>query len=503
MRKPASPFVAIAITLFSCKGPTSVPHSNWEITGGGQDKIRYSALGQIDTNNVQGLRIAWTYHSENNDSTKFGVMETNPIVVGHVLYGVSPKLKAFAVDAATGKELWKFDPTDTTINKRRWNNLNVNRGVSYWQDGNDKRIIFTAGPFAYSLDALTGKPIASFGQEGSIDLRKGLGLEESSMFIAPTSPAMIHKNLFILSGLVEEETPGHIRAFDVRTGKQKWIFHTIPHPGEKGFETWEDKNAYQFMGSTNSWAGFSLDEKRGILYAPTGNPSNDFYGGRRNGDALFGNCLLAIDAETGKLKWFFQTVHHDVWDMDLPTPPALVTIDRDGKKTDVVVQTTKTGMVFILDRETGKPVYPVNEVPLNAQTTLKGERLSPTQPFPEIPTPFVRQQFSEADLNDLVSDSSYRDILARFKSLKGAGIFTPPATEGTIVLPGYDGGGEWGGPAVDPETNKLYVNANEMPWVLKMVERKARDLKKEKTLTRMEAGKRLYIQYCMRCHGAE
>lgn len=485
----------------ACNSKGIKKYADWRCTGGSKENIRYSSLNQIDTNNVNRLQVAWVYYSENQDSTRYGAMQCNPVIVDDVLYGVSPKLKLFAVDAATGKEKWSFDPADTLAN-RMWhrNSVNMNRGVAYWADGDDKRIIYTVGSVALCVNAQTGKLVTSFGKQGGIDLREGLDRDSSKVFIAPTSPVMIYRDLFFLSGLVGEETPGHIRAFDVRTGKQRWIFHTIPYPGEPGYETWEDTAAYKYMGSTNSWSGFSLDEERGILFAPTGNPTNDFYGGQRRGAGLYGNCILALDAATGKLLWHFQTVHHDVWDMDISSPPVLVTVLKDGRKVDAIAQSTKTGLIFVLDRETGKPVYPIEERAVDTMTTLTGEKLWATQPFPVLPKPFVRHTLTAADLNRLVSDSSYQDILRRFRSYRAGTIFTPPSKEGTVVFPGYDGGGEWGGPSVDPETNVLYVNANEMAWVLNMVDN---DPPKEKKRTKLEAGAVLYHQYCMACHGPE
>ena len=493
-------FFTIMLLTCSCHTTTlKTEYGEWKVTGGTRETIRYSSLSQIDTNNVNTLRVAWTYHSENGDSSRFGPMECNPIIIGGMLYGVSPKLKLFALDAASGKEIWHFDPADSLANKA-WHSssINMNRGVAYWEDGNDRRILFTAGHIAYELDALTGKLIPSFGKQGGINLNQGLDRDENKVSVAPTSPVMVYKDLFFLSGLVGEETPGHIRAFDVRTGQQRWIFHTIPYPGEPGFETWEDTTAYRYLGSTNSWAGFSLDEKRGILFAPVGSPTNDFYGGQRRGQGLYGNCLLALDALTGKLLWYFQTVHHDVWDMDVPSQPALVTVTRDGRQVDAVAQTTKTGFVFLLDRQTGKPLFDIRESPVPTNTTLQQEKLWPTQPKPLLPAPFVRQRFSEAELNHILSDSSYQDIHRRFLSYRSGDIFTPPSVEGTVILPGYDGGGEWGGPAVDPATGILYVNANEMAWVLNMVENKPAS---NSWKTNLDAGMKLYSLYCMGCHG--
>lgn len=491
----------LSVSLMLACGPQQPTYLSWAKTGGGSENLKYSALQQIDTTNYAKLSVAWVYHTENNDSTKFGPMECNPIVVNGVMYGVSPKLKLFAVKAATGKEIWTFNPADSAANKT-WHrtSVNMNRGVAYWEKENDKRIIYTVGPIVFCVNATTGKLVPSFGTDGGINLVNGLDRDPSKLFVAPTSPVMVYNNLFFVSGLVGEETPGHIRAFDVQTGKQQWIFHTIPYPQDKGYETWDDTTAYRHMGSTNSWAGFSLDEKRGILFAPTGNPTNDFYGGNRTGKGLYGNSLLAIDAVTGKLKWYFQTVHHDVWDMDLPAPPALVTVTHKGKQIDAVAQTTKTGFVFLLDRETGKPLFPVKEMPVNTATTLENEKLWPTQPMPVIPKPLVRQSFDSADLNDIVDARSYAFIKKTFLDYGPSKIFTPPSVKGTIVLPGYDGGAEWGGPAFDPETQLLYVNTNEMAWLLNMVENKKNN---KSLLTNYEAGKIIYTQNCMKCHGTE
>jgi quinoprotein glucose dehydrogenase len=501
--KRLTPLLLFCLTVFLSSAIyfTRGTYSGWKSYGGNNNNNKYSDLSQVNTTNVHRLEVAWTYRSENEDKSRYGPMECNPIIINNTLFGVSPRLKLFAIDAATGKEKWHFDPSDSTSNKT-WarNSVNMNRGVAYWADGADRRIIYTVGPIAFAVNAETGKLIPGFGVDGGVDLRKGLGRDEKSVSISPTSPVMIYKNLFITSGLVSETTPGHIRGFDVRTGKQKWIFHTIPYPDEAGYLSWEGKTAYKRMGSTNAWSGFSLDSKRGLLFAGVGSPSNDFYGGDRLGKGLFGNCLLALDAATGKLKWHFQTVHHDVWDMDISSAPVLTSISRNGKKIDAVVQTTKTGFVFVFDRVTGRPLFPVKERPVPTSNAVTGEKLSATQPFPVLPKPFVRQIMTEKDLNNLVSDSSYQDIRKRFKTYRSQGIFTPPTEKGTVILPGYDGGGEWGGPAVDPQTNILYVNANEMAWVLNLVEEKSDG---ETALTNLQAGVLLYQRNCMGCHGPE
>ncbi|MGN6494354.1 MAG: outer membrane protein assembly factor BamB family protein [Agriterribacter sp.] len=491
-------YTMIVVFFSACYQPEQ-KYTDWRVYGGSNANLKYSGLNQIDTTNVTQLQPAWVYRSEHGDSTLFGPMECNAIVIENTLYGVSPKMKLFAIDAATGKEKWVFNPADS-VNNKTWHrqSVNMNRGVSYWEEGEDKRIIYTVGSIVFEVNAVTGKLIPSFGKDGGIDLSIGLGRDEKTVSIAPTSPVAVYKNLFIVSGLVGDETPGHIRAFDVKTGAQKWIFHTIPWPGEPGYETWEDTTAYKHMGSTNSWSGFSIDEKRGIVFAGTGNPTHDFYGGNRLGDGLYANCILAIDALTGKLIWHYQTVKHDVWDMDISSPPVCVTVERNGKKIDAVAQTTKTGFVFVLERETGKPLFPIEEKAVLTSTAIRGEKLSPTQPFPVIPRPFARQKLTAGDLNTMVSDSA--EIRQRFSLYRSEGIFTPPTTSGTIILPGYDGGGEWGGPAVDPGTNILYVNANEMAWILSLVELKPQGLPFN---TQLDAGKSLYSIHCMGCHGPE
>jgi quinoprotein glucose dehydrogenase len=486
---------ALAVTFFSKS------NHDWQVYGGSPENIKYSSLKQIDTSNVNSLRVAWVYHAENGDTSRYGIMECNPVIIGNTLYGVSPRMKLFALDAATGKEKWHFDPADTAANKS-WhrNSVNMNRGVAYWSGGSDKRIIYTVGPIAFAVNAETGKLIPSFGKDGGIDLRKGLGRDEQDLSISPTSPVLVYKDIFIASGAVSETTPGHIRAFDIKTGQQKWIFHTVPYPGEPGYESWDDPTAYKRMGSTNAWSGFSLDSRRGLLFAGIGSPTNDFYGGDRTGKGLYGNSVVALDAATGKLKWHFQAIHHDVWDMDISSPPVLVSLERDGSKVDAVVQTTKTGLIFVFERSTGKPLFPIVERKVPTDGAVAGEKLSATQPFPVLPEPFVRTIMTEKDLNHLGSDSSYQDIRDRFRGYRSEGIYTPPTEKGTIILPGYDGGANWGGPAVDPETNILYINANEMAWVLNMVKDTASG---GTNLSNQQAGALLYNKNCMGCHGPE
>ena len=318
-----------------------------------------------------------------------------------------------------------------------------------------------------------------------------------------TSPGIIYKDMIIIGTRVAEEAaaaPGYIRAYDVYTGKLRWIFHTIPQPGEAGFETWEDKEAWKHIGGANAWAGFSMDEEKGILYAPIGSASFDFYGGKRTGDNLFANSVLALDAATGKRIWHFQTVHHDIWDRDLPTAPALVTITKEGKKIEAIAQPTKSGFIFLLDRATGKPIYPIEEKAVPYYSELNGEKLSRTQPWPTVIEPFARQSLTEKELNHLVPESSYQAIKKKLAEVNTGFIFNPNTKKGTVIFPGFDGGAEWGGPAFDPTTEIIYVNANEMPWILTMVENNNKVLANENNAA---AGKRIYTSNCMACHGPE
>ena len=490
--------------LSACHSGKNGNYSGWENFGGTKENSHYSSLTDVDTSNVATLQVAWTYHTGDADTMFHSQIQCNPIVVNGIMYGTSPQLKLFAIDAASGKEKWVFNPYDST----KKNNLgtfimNNCRGVAYWDDANKKRIFYVAGSNLFAVDANTGIPDPGFGNAGHVDLHDGLGMDAKDLFVISTSPGIIYKDLIIIGTRVSEQSdaaPGHIRAYDVLTGKQRWIFHTIPQPGEFGYESWEDPNAWKHMGGANCWSGFALDEKRGLLFAPTGSASFDFYGGRRKGADLFADCLLALDAATGKYKWHFQDVHHDVWDKDLPTAPVLVTVQKDGKQIDAVAQPTKTGFVFLLERETGKPVYPVEERPVPTQSELTGEKIFPTQPFPTLPKPFMRQSFTESDLNDLLPDSSFQDIKKRFESYQSGNVFQPLSKEGTIVYPGLDGGAEWGGSAFDPASGLLFVNANEIPWVLTIVDDKTEIPAKENLL---QAGKRLYKRNCAACHGPD
>jgi quinoprotein glucose dehydrogenase len=460
----------------------------WSGYGGGPDNSHYSALHQINRKNVSKLTVAWTY--DTGEAFPGSEIECNPIVVDGTLYATTPKLRVIALNAATGALKWSFDPNQG----RRVATKMRNRGVTFWADPTgsaSKRIFFASRQYLYALDAETGKLIPGFGDEGHIDLRRDLGRDPAQQFVSDTSPAVIYKDLLIVGSIVSETlpaSPGDIRAYDARSGQLRWSFHTIPHPGELGYDTWPP-DAWKYTGGVNNWSGMSLDEKRGIVFVPLGSASFDFYGSNRLGDDLFANCLLALNAETGERIWHYQTVHHDLWDRDLPTPPALVTVKRDGHSVDAAAQLTKSGFVYLFERETGKPLFPI-ETRQYPASDAPGEVAAEAQPLPTKPAPFARQTLT-ADMLTTRTPEAHADVLERFTKLRSAGQFVPPSTDGTIVFPGFDGGGEWGGPAFDPKTGILYVNSNEMAWVLRLVRREAGEAK---------SGKELYMNECSSCH---
>jgi quinoprotein glucose dehydrogenase len=430
----------------------------WPVNGG-PNNIRYSPLTQITRENVGQLKVAWSYDS--HDAFKDSEMQSNPIIVDGVLYATTPTLKVVALDAETGREIWKYDPSGGAAAQRRYRH----RGVTVYQD----RVFFTYRNFLYALDRKTGKPIPSFGAEGRIDLREGLDRPVEKMSVSASSPGVIFEDTLILGSTVPETlpgSPGFIRAFDTKTGKLRWVFRTIPRPGEFGYGTWS-KESYKISGGANAWAGLSVDPKLGMVFAATGSASFDFYGANRIGDNLFANCVLALDAHTGKRIWHFQGIHHDVWDLDFPAAPSLVTVTRDGKKVDAVAQITKTGYVYVLDRKTGKPLFDVKERQVPA-SNVDGEVLSRTQPYPVKPPPFTRQAFTEDMITNRTPEAQ-RAVLEKFRSVDSNGVYTPPSLRGTMLFPGTDGGGEWGGAAFDPDTGLLYANSNEQPWIIRLV----------------------------------
>jgi quinoprotein glucose dehydrogenase len=450
--------------------------TDWPVHGG-TGNTRYSPLTQIDTSNVTRLTVAWTYDS--GDAFKGSEMQSNPIVVGGKLYITTPTLKVVALDAATGREIWKFDPSGGAAPGARFRH----RGVTVHAD----RVFVTYRNWLYALSTKDGQPIASFGRGGRVDLREGLGRPAEKLTVTASTPGVVFEDLLIMGSTVPEtlpSAPGDIRAFDVNTGRIRWSFHTIPRPGESGVDTWPP-GASEIAGGANAWAGVTVDPALAMVFAATGSASFDFYGANRGGNDLFADCVLALNARTGERVWHFQGIHHDVWDLDFPAAPNLVTVTRDGRRIDAVAQITKTGYVFVLDRRTGKPLFPIEERAVPA-TTIDGEVLSRTQPVPVAPPPFTRSGPTEAMLTRR-TPAAHAAVLAQFRRLK-SGRFTPPSLEGTIIFPGVDGGAEWGGAAFDPKTALLYVNANEMPWIVRLIPNDDTSL---------------YVSKCAACHKAD
>lgn len=476
--------------------------ADWPSYLGDDARSHYSSLTQINRENVQRLEVAWTYSAGEKREGGRSQMQCNPLVIDGVLYGTTPFVNLIALDAASGRELWRFDPeAEASARQGQPARLarGVNRGVSYWAKGPDRRILFTAGHYLYAVDAGTGLPVPSFGDRGRVDFKQGLGRDTRALALSSTSPGAIFEDLYILTVRCADTpgpaAPGHIRAFDIRSGEQVWIFHTIPQPGEIGHDTWPE-DAWKYAGGANNWAGLSVDHKRGLLYVPTGSPTYDYWGGNRPGENLFSNSLLCLDARTGRRVWHYQVVRHDLWDRDLPAPPNLLTIRRDGIEIPAVAQVTKSGHIFVFHRETGEPLFPIDEVAAPA-SDVPGEAAWPSQPVPRAPAPFARQAITLDDLTTRTPEV-HRAALEQFQKLKPALPFQPPSLEGSVLTPGIDGGAEWGGAAVD-EQGVLYVNASDIAWVITLVEAQGRG--KGTALSHQGGGS--YTLYCAGCHGAD
>ena len=471
---------------------TTAASREWRVNSGTPDGRRYSPLDQINSQNVSELQLAWVYRTDDMREAPASTIQCTPIVVDGVMYLTTPGLKVVALEAASGRKLWEFDPLPGGSAR------GTNRGVTYWRDGAERRIFTGAGSYLYALDAATGQAIPSFGTNGRIDLRAGLDRDVFSLPVTATSPAIVYENLLIVGSMVGEgpgpSAPGHVRAYDARTGERRWIFHTIPHPGEPGYETWPPE-AWKTAGGANAWGGFTLDERRGLVFFGTGSPAYDHWGGDRVGANLYANSIVALRARSGERVWHFQTVHHDLWDYDLPCPPVLVSVKRDGKLIDAVAQTMKVGHLFLLDRESGAPLDPVEERPV-PRSELPGEASWPTQPFPTRPPPFARQRFTEAEVTDLTPEARAA-ILEKLRGMRTGDVFLPPGLQPSVVLPQFNGGAEWGGSAFDATSGLLFVNAsNEAEWISMVPARPPGEM------TLHDIGQHLYQAVCTGCHGS-
>ena len=450
---------------------------DWPVYHGNHDHTHYTTLDQISPANVAQLKVAWTYDTK--DAFAGSEMQSNPVIIDGVMYAMSPKQRAFALDAATGKELWSFDPTGGKFTGPRIRY----RGIVV----HDGRVYFNYRYRLFSLDAKTGQKAAGWGNDsGWVDLRAGLGRPVEGLSVSASTPGVVYKDMLIIGTSVPEalpSAPGDVRAYDVKTGALRWSFHTIPHPGELGYDTWPP-NAWTYAGGANAWSGVTVDQRRGMVFFATGSASFDFYGANRLGDNLFANSIVALDANTGKYRWHLQTLKHDVWDRDLPAAPTLVTVTRDRRPVDAVAQITKTGHVWLLERETGKELFPSawQRMP---RASLDGEVAADSQRFPTLPPPFARQQLTEQGLTNRTPEARAA-ALKIFRANPTPHPYSTPSLTGTIIFPGVDGGGEWGGPAFDPETGLLYVNSNEMAWIIRMVPREATSV---------------FGAHCAECHG--
>jgi len=479
--------MSTSLRLFVCAAALSLgaraQSHDWPVYLGDKATTHYSTLNQINKENVARLREVWTF-----DTGEKGEFQSNGLVIGGVLYTATTSRKVLALDAVTGKHRWTFDPAEL----RPGNQGRRQRGVTYWESGNDKRIFTGAGPYLYALNATNGKIIRAFGKDGSIHL--GEAIETHGGPVPKpviNTPGTIYKDMYIVGG--STNGPGAIRAYGVRTGRLRWIFHLIPRPGEYGYHSWPPE-AYKSAGGASNWSGLALDEKRGIVYVPTETALPDFWGGDRAGANLFANCLLALDANTGKRLWHFQLVHHDLLDKDLPTPPVLVTVKQKGLTIDAVAQGTKNGLLFVFDRVTGEPLWPVHEVPI-PQSELPEEPTWPTQPVPVKPPPLTRQTYTIDDVSN-ISEAARRATTYRFKKAGSQGAYPAPSLKESIIMPGFDGGMEWGGAAVDPD-GIYYANVNEIPWIYQMIPTRTPDGKP------VSLGERTYKIHCAYCHGLD
>jgi len=442
--------------------PRAVTRSfkTWGQYLGGADSSQYSALDQINRRNVTRLTVAWTYSTGDARSYRF-----NPLIVDGTMYVLARNNAIVALDPATGQEKWTHRNEGGV----------TDRGINYWEsaDRTDRRLLYLNAGSLKAIDARTGNNIASFGDNGRVDVRVGLHRDVSRIRALQTNnPGRIYQNVMIVSlpagGPGYLASPGDIHAYDVRSGRLEWVFHSVPERGEVGAETWPEA-ALETGSGVHNWAEFTLDEGRGIVFIPTGTARYDFYGGNRHGANLFANSILALDAKTGKRLWHFQAVHHDLWDYDLATAPKLLTVKHDGRTVDVVAQASKHGFVFVFERDSGRPLWPIEERPV-PQSDVPGEQTSPTQPFPTLPPPFARQTFTERDVNPYLSQEAQAKLREQMRGYVNKGLFTPPSLQGSIQMPGNSGGANWGLSAVDPSRGTMYVVSKEQPSLLTLRE---------------------------------
>ncbi len=435
-------------------------YSTWHTYSGGAHAAQFSALQQINKSNVAELEIAWTFPTGDRSFV------FNPIVVDEVMYVLARDNEIVALKADTGEELWAH-ANEGAVGAR---------GINYWRsaDGAERRLVYLNAGFITAIDARTGATVTDFGNNGRVDLRSALadgGRDISAIRPLSTSnPGRVFEDLYIISlpaqGAGYESTPGDITAWDIRTGELRWVFHSIPHPGEFGYDTWPE-DAYKTAGGVHNWSELTVDEVNGIAFIPFGTARYDFYGGDREGDNLYGNSLVALNARTGERLWHQQLVHHDLWDYDLPQAPKLLTLQVDGREIEAVAQATKHGFLFVFDRHTGEPVWPIEERPV-PQSDVPGEHTSPTQPFPTKPAPFAAQSFTQSDINPFLPQDEQETMRERLRYSRNEGLFTPPSFAGSIGMPGHNGGANWGSSAVDPINGKLYVVSKNLPVMLRV-----------------------------------
>lgn len=486
-------WLLVAVLLMMACQQASRPSQNptsldWSVTGGDEGVTRFSKADEITKENVSKLKVAWVYHSGNSK----GNIQMNPLVVEGIMYVTTPDHEIIAVNAKTGQEIWRHNPA------RKGERLGgINRGIAFWKEGSDRRLLFTANNYLVAIDARTGKSIESFGQEGRVDLNEGLVRPASEMKItAPASP-VVYRNTIIV-GCMSWSAPANVSGFDVKTGKRTWLFNTIPQPSEPGYETWGDADFWREGAGVNVWGGLSVDTELGMVYFATGQPKNDFYRPGKPGSQLYGNSIVALNAATGKHAWHYQVIHRDLWDLDLPCAPILADFTHKGKPVAGVVQLTKTGNIFLFNRQTGELLSEVEERPV-PKSQLWGENAYPTQPYVQWPQSFSRQVVTEKDLTDR-NPEVHQEALSRFRSAD-TGWYVPPTQKGVIYY-GIHGGAEWSGGAYDPTTGNLYVNANELAWHITMIDINAKE--KSATALAQHPGRRVYLEKgCVGCHGSE